>query len=348
MPLQKSTVLRGLIWAAALPLLLSCRNDDAIEEPPKSFKGFSAPAHFPPPVYNFENNPVTEAGFELGRKLFYDKRLSVDGTVSCGSCHAQVHGFADHNTPLSFGVGGNAGRRNTPGLANLAWTPAFMWDGGINHIEVMPIAPLTDPTEMAHDLADLLAYLQTETEYPEAFENAFGNDEINTQNLLRALTQFQGSLVSASSKYDRWLQGDIGLSANEAEGLAIFEAKCASCHSAPLFTDFSYRNNGLDSVFSDKGRKEITLDPADEGAFRVPSLRNVALTAPYMHDGRFRNLQQVLDHYESGVTDSPTLEPSLSGGIPLNDNEKDRLIDFLNTLSDFDFISNHRFSEPLE
>lgn len=338
--------LRWLIAAAVFPLLISCRGDDAHEEPPKSFEGFSAPAHFPAPVYGFENNPVTEAGFELGKKLFYDKRLSADGTVSCGTCHAQVHGFADHNIPLSFGIEGRRGMRNTPGLANLAWTPAFMWDGGINHIEVIPIAPLTDSTEMGHDLAALISFLQTQTEYPEDFEKAFGSSEIDTRNLLLALTQFQSCLISAGSKYDQWLTGRTNLTTAENEGREIFESKCASCHSGVLLTDFSYRNNGLDSIFTDEGRMRITLNPEDAGTFRVPSLRNVALTSPYMHDGRFRNLMQVLDHYDSGVKQSATLDPSLSGGIPLEDHEKERLIDFLRTLSDYDFISNHRFSEP--
>lgn len=332
----------------ATGLLLSSCAPDMQEAPTEPFVGFVVPAHFPPPVYSFDGNPVTEAGFELGRKLFYDKRLSVDGTVSCGTCHAQVHGFADHNIPLSFGVEGRMGKRNTPGLANLAWIPAFMWDGGINHIEVMPIAPITDHAEMAHDLSRLITYLQSATEYPEAFQKAFGQSTINTQNLLRAIAQFQGSMVSYRSKYDKWLRGELSLTANEEAGRLIFEAKCSSCHPGPLFTDFTYRNNGLDSTFTDQGRMRITLDPQDEGSFRVPSLRNVALTGPYMHDGRFRNLRQVLDHYDHGIVQSPTLDLELLQGITLSTDEQDLLIDFLHTLSDFDFISDHRFSEPKE
>lgn len=334
-----------LIIGLGALILTSCE-PDVQDAPTKPFKGFVAPAHFPAPVYTFENNPVTESGFELGRKLFYDPRLSVDGTISCGSCHAQVHGFADHNIPLSFGVEGRMGTRNTPGLANMAWTPAFMWDGGVNHIEVMPIAPISEHAEMANNLSDLIAYLQAETEYPAVFEKTFGSSQINSQNLLRAIAQFQGSMVSASSKYDQWITGSIDLTPEEHHGREIFEAKCATCHSGPLFTDFSYRNNGLDSAFADKGRMRITLNPADEGAFRVPSLRNVALTAPYMHDGRYRSLLAVLDHYDNGVVQSSTLDPLLSGGIPITEDEKARLSDFLKTLSDYEFISDHRFSEP--
>lgn len=345
MDYQYTNTCRSILCGMCLIFLVAC-SAESPDTPSEPYVGFEAPDHFPAPVYDFEHNPVTEAGFELGRKLFYDTRLSIDGTISCGSCHAQVHGFADHNIPLSFGVEGRMGTRNTPGLANMAWVPAFMWDGGVNHIEVMPIAPITEHAEMANHLSDLISYLQQETEYPAAFEAAFGSDQINSQNLLRAITQFQGSLISARSKYDKWITGSIDLNAEEHEGREIFEAKCTSCHSGILFTDFSYRNNGLDSTFADEGRMRITLNPEDEGTFRVPSLRNVALTAPYMHDGRFRSLRQVLDHYTHRVVHSPTLDPTLVEGIPLSDAEQDRLIDFLQTLSDFDFISDHRFSEP--
>lgn len=327
-------------------LFISCRNEEP--EPQESFRIFEVPSHFPEPVYDFSENPITKEGFELGRKLFYDERLSRGQQVSCGSCHAQVHAFADHALPLSFGVDGKEGMRNSPGLYNLAWTKEFMWDGGITHIEVMPLAPLTDSAEMDMDLAELLSFLQEETEYPEDFNRAFGTPEVTSKRLLQALTQFQGAIVSDGSRYDKYLQGNYEMTSAQERGMEVFDAKCASCHSGVLQTDFSYRNNGLDAAFDDLGRGRITLNPDDYGKFRVPSLRNVALTNPYMHDGRFMTLEQVLDHYSSGVVSSPTLDPSLEGGIPLSDQEKNDLLEFLYTLSDFELLGDSRFSEPRE
>lgn len=339
--------MRFTLATLMVALLISCQ-DDKQEPPEAEFSAYEVPAHFPDPVYNFDGNPITEKGFELGRKLFYDKRLSRGQQVSCGSCHAQVHAFADHALPLSIGVDGKEGRRNSPGLYNLAWTEAFMWDGGINHIEVMPIAPITDSVEMDIPLSDLVEYLQTETEYPEAFNAAFGSTEITSARLLKALTQFQGSIVSDGSRYDKYLQGQYSMTVEQERGLALFEANCAGCHAGVLQTDFSYRNNGLDAYFTDLGRGRITQNPDDDGKFRVPSLRNVALTNPYMHDGRFFTLEQVLDHYSEGIVESPGLDPVLANGIPLTEDEKEDIIEFLYTLSDFELLGDLRFSEPLE
>jgi cytochrome c peroxidase len=305
-----------------------------------------APAHFPPPVYDFANNPLTKEGFELGRKIFYDTRLSRDGTISCGTCHAQPHAFADHGTAVSLGVENRPGLRNAPPTVNLAWMPHFMWDGGINHIEVMPLAPFTDPLEMDMTMPEIMEFVKNDPGYKAMFRKAFGTSEINSQKLLHALAQFQGSIVSYRSKYDQYLLGKAVLSANETKGLALFNAHCASCHSGVLLTDFSFRNNGLDTAFADEGRARITLNPSDLGKFKVPSLRNVALTNPYMHDGRFATLAQVLDHYSEGIQQSPTLDPLLAAGIPLSDDEKNALLAFLNTLTDWELLRELRFSEP--
>lgn len=337
--------MRFALTLLLVTLLVSCQNDK--QEPHiTEFSVFEVPVHFPDLVYQFDTNPISEEGFELGRKLFYDSRLSRGSQVSCGSCHAQVHAFADHSTPLSFGVDGKQGSRNAPGIYNLAWTPAFMWDGGINHLEVMPIAPITDSAEMDMPLTELLSYLQEATEYPELFESAFGEAEISSANLLKALAQFQGAIVSDDSRYDQYIRGEYLLTEEQKRGMDLFEAKCSSCHAGVLQTDFSYRNNGLDSIFGDAGRGRITLDANDYGKFRVPSLRNVALTNPYMHDGRFFTLAQVLDHYGDGIVESNTLDPTLANGIPLAENEKEDIINFLYTLSDFELLSDLRFSEP--
>lgn len=336
-----------LLCVGALLLVSACVKDN-VDEPEPKFQGFVVPPHFPEPVYSFEENEISQAGFDLGRKLFYDARLSRGEEISCGSCHAQVHAFSDHGLPISFGVEGREGVRNAPSISNLAWYPNFMWDGGINHIEVMPIAPLTAHAEMDMDLAELETYLANETEYPRYFESAFGDTAITSTRLLKALAQFQGSMVSSQSKYDKYLLGEASLNELQTQGMVLFQDNCASCHSGVLFTDFSFKNNGLDSVFTDQGRATITLDPEDLGKFRVPSLRNVRLTNPYMHDGRFVTLNQVVAHYANNVVSSNTLDPSLEGGIELSESEQEAIVEFLETLSDFEFISDLRFSEPIE
>jgi len=309
-------------------------------------RSLEVPAHFPEPFYDFRENPLTEEGFELGRRLFYDERLSRGAQVSCGTCHSQPRAFSDPRGPVSFGVDGKKGQRNAPGLFNLAWEPEFMWDGGITHIELTSISPLTDSAEMDFPVRELLAFLDEETEYPEAFDRVFGSPEITLERFLKALSQFQGSMISADSPYDRYMSGDRHLTNDEVEGMKLFEEKCGSCHAGHLQSDFSYRNNGLDKAIGDYGRGRITLREKDFGKFRVPSLRNAVFTAPYMHDGRFKTLRDVLDHYSEGIQNSPTLDTLLANGIPLSKKEKDLLLKFLHTLSDSTLISDERFADP--
>lgn len=325
-------------------LFFGCKKEKEPEE--VAVFEFRSPAHFPPVIYNFRNNPLTARGFALGRKLFYDPRLSLDGTVSCGSCHAQVHAFADHGMAKSTGINGLTGTRNAPALANLAWYPTFMWDGGINHLEIMPLAPLTDSLEMGETLPRLIEKLQEDREYPALFSKVFGAEKITDQQLFYALAQFTGMMVSADAKYDRYVNGAAAFTETEEAGLVLFRSHCNSCHTAPLFTDFSFRNNGLDTVFKDPGRSRITGQESDKGKFRVPSLRNVTLTYPYMHDGRFYTLGQVLDHYTTGIRHSATMDPSLQKGIALTPEEKQQLLAFLSTLTDYTYLSDKRFSTP--
>lgn len=327
---------------AVVTALHSCKKD----APEPASLQFTKAAYFPDPVYTFQNNNLYEARFQLGRKIFYDPVLSSDSTVSCATCHEQAHAFAGHGTAFSTGVNGQAGVRNSPSITNLAWFPAFMWDGGINHIEVMPIAPITNPVEMNQSIAGVLAKLNQSAAYKAEFLHAYNVQEINSQSLLRALAQFIGTIVSDRSKYDDMRKGTATFTSQEQAGYSLYQANCSSCHTEPLFTDFSYRNNGLDSVFTDQGRELITLSPSDAGKFKVPGLRNVELTYPYMHDGRFYSLNDVLDHYSSHVLSSSTLDVSLAGGIPLNDQEKSALIAFLKTLTDHQLTIDQRFSEP--
>jgi cytochrome c peroxidase len=329
----------------------ACQSTSSPEIIPESYQ-VTVPANFPPLHYTFDQNPVSKEGFELGRMLFYDTRLSKDGTVSCGSCHRQLFAFADHTHDLSHGVDGKLGKRNTPALFNLAWQREFFWDGGANHLEISPLNALTDPAEMGETLENVIAKLNALPEYREQFKAVFGKEAIDSQPFFRALAQFTGSLVSASSRYDQYKRGEnqVAFTEQEREGLQLFTLHCAPCHATDLFTDQSYRNNGLNTQFKDLGRETITSDLQDRGKFRVPSLRNIALTAPYMHDGRFKTLEQVLTHYSSGVKDSPTLDPQLKKdgqlGISLSGEEKNKLLAFLHTLTDPAFCADPRFKDP--
>jgi cytochrome c peroxidase len=305
------------------------------------------PNYFPAPEYNFAENPRTKEGFLLGKKLFYDPILSIDNTISCGSCHQQFVAFAHSDHKLSHGINNLLGERNSPALYNLIWQKEFFWDGGSKHIEVQPIGPITNPVEMAETLENVISKLRKNAEYRSLFKAAFNSDSITSQQMLKAMVQFMGSFISASSRYDKYLQDPSGfpLTSDEKNGLTIFEQKCSNCHVPPLFTDNSYRNNGLDETFKDSGRFRITNINSDIGKFKVPSLRNVELTYPYMHDGRFETLDQVLNHYSKGVKASGTLDVSLNNGIALTPAEKSQLIAFLKTLTDRDFIKDERFKE---
>jgi len=309
---------------------------------------FSTPAGFPAPQYTFTGNPLTQEGFELGRKLFYDGRLSKDGNFPCASCHQQFAAFATYDHPLSHGFNNQFTFRNAPGLFNLAWNKEMHWDGGITNIEVQPLAPLTAPNEMAENVNNVISKLQQDDTYKKMFRAAFGSDTINSQRMLLAITQFVNSLVSANSKYDKVKQGMAGFTQTEQNGYALFQSKCTGCHPEPLFTDHSFRNTGIpvDPYINDFGRMRITNKKEDSLKFKVPSLRNLALTFPYGHDGRFSSITSVLDHYSTGVQNSATLDPLLKNKIPLTNAEKFYVLEFLKTLTDSTFINDSRFAQP--
>ncbi|MBA4285966.1 MAG: cytochrome-c peroxidase [Xanthomonadaceae bacterium] len=308
---------------------------------------FTVPDGWPQPVYDFRDNPITAAGFALGRELFYDPRLSRDGSIACASCHQQFAAFAHYDHPVSHGIGNRNGSRNAPGLYNLAWLPQLMWDGSAHNLEVQPLGPIANPVEMDARLPDLLDRLRADPHYRQRFEAAFGTPDIDSQRMLRALAQFTGTLLSADSRYDRYLRGDTdALAATEQAGLAAFRRHCSACHAEPLFSDFSYRDNGLDALPRDAGRATVTARDDDRGRFRVPSLRNIGLSPPYMHDGRFDTLAQVVDHYRSGVAASERVDPVLRGGLPISDAERSALLAFLNTLDDPAFTHDVRFADP--
>ncbi len=301
-----------------------------------------------PPTNIFANNPLTEEGFQLGRKLFYDGRLSKDGNFACASCHQQFAAFATYDHDLSHGFHDQFTSRNAPPLFNLAWKKLYHWDGGINHIEVQALSPMTAPNEMAENVDSVLVKLRKDTSYVRMVKSAFGSTTINSQKMLKALAQFVGSMVSADSKYDKVKRGEDEFNSVEAHGYDLFKANCANCHKEPLFTDNSFRNNGLslNNYLKDYGRMIITGDPADSLKFIVPSLRNVSVTFPYMHDGRLYSLYKVVDHYRKGIQLSPTLDSSLRKPINMTDADRDALVYFLHTLKDTSFLKEKRFAQP--
>jgi cytochrome c peroxidase len=294
---------------------------------------FVSPPHFPKPTYSIEGNPPTSAGFKLGRKLFYESRLSADNTISCGSCHNQFAAFTHHGHDLSHGIYDRLGKRNAPPIMNLAWNKYFMWDGGVLDLDLQPIIPITDSNEMNESLSCVLDKLKADKEYPQLFKEAFGSTEINTEKLMKALSQFMVMLVSANAKYDSVKrQSGVVFTAEEKAGEVIFIQTCSSCHVPPLFTSDKFATNGILSQQEvDNGRFDITLDENDKGKFKIPSLRNVMLTAPYMHDGRFREIDDVLLHYKKKYN--------------MSDSSIHYLKSFLHSLTDQDFINDVRFSE---
>lgn len=340
------TILIALVLFAGAFVINACKKTG--DGPQLHPLQFEVPAGWPAPTYAFGGNPLTEEGFTLGRKLFYDGRLSKDGNFPCGSCHMQVVAFATFGHPLSHGFNNSHTLRNAPGLFNLNWLSELHWDGGINHIEVQPLAPLTSPIEMAEDVENVLNKLRQDAEYKRMFKAAFGDENITSQKMLLAITQFVGSMVSANSKYDKVKRGEASFTVEENAGYTIFKNKCAGCHTEPLFTDNSYRNTGIpvDPALNDYGRMRITGKSEDSLKFRVPSLRNVYATFPYGHDGRFYAVQNMLDHYMDGVVDGPNVDQLVKNRIPLTNVEQFYLKEFLRTLTDSTFLENTRFAPP--
>ncbi|GFD78523.1 cytochrome-c peroxidase [Tenacibaculum sp. KUL118] len=315
---------------------------------------FEQPSNFPEPHYNLSSNPITEKGFELGKKLFYEGKLSSDGVVSCAFCHQQKFAFTHHGHQLSHGVEDRVGTRNTPPIQNMAFQKQFSWDGAAFHLDIFPIIPITNPVEMDETVTNILEKLQQDAAYRKLFSQAFEDGEINADNTFKAMSQFMLMMVSANSKYDKYVRVEKGgeFSEQEKKGLELFKSKCASCHTSDLFTDDAFRNNGLpiNPEINDLGRMTVTLLEEDKYKFKVPSLRNIELTAPYMHDGRFGSLKSVLNFYATGVQETQNLDPILKNengtiGIALNEQEKENIIAFLKTLTDEEFITDKRFAE---
>ena len=333
-----------------LPLMWSCSKDEVYVDVPLEF---TVPSNFPPLAYNIAQNPPTQKGFELGKKIFYDGRLSSDGTISCGFCHIQQNAFTHHGHTVSHGVNNMAGTRNSPPIQNLAYQTQFMWDGAADNLDFLPVIPLLSAIEMNGNLTSIMAMFKADVTYSKLFKEAFANGQINSENMLKALSQFMVMVTSSNSRFDKYRRNEIGgtLTSDEIAGYTIFNSKCASCHATDLFTDNSFRNNGLsiNPMVNDVGRYRLTELNQDYYKFKVPSLRNIEKTAPYMHDGRFGSLESVLNHYSNSVVNSETLDPILKQngilGIALSVNEKLQLIAFLKTLTDDQYLNDSRFSD---
>jgi cytochrome c peroxidase len=308
---------------------------------------FVVPAGFPQPELPADN-PLTEEGVELGGRLFGDRRLSARNTQSCASCHSEGSAFSDGRA-LSIGADGKPGTRNSMPLFNLAWSPSYAWDGSKPRLRDQAFAAITNEIEMHADPAKIVAVLGGDRRVSADFAAAFGTPEVTAQRIGLALEQFMLTLVAADSKFDRSRRGAAQLTEEEQQGFALFAteydpvrgkrgADCFHCHGGTLFTDFSFRSNGLDLASVDAGRAVVTGKPTDAGRFKTPSLRNVAVTAPYMHDGRIGTLEEVVAHYDHGVRRAANLDPNLAkhpdAGLQLTSEEQKALLAFLRTLTD--------------
>ncbi len=309
---------------------------------------FPIPAGWPAPVYNFDSNRLTVEGVTLGRKLFYDSKLSIDGSVSCAGCHQQYAAFTTYDHDFSHGINFKHGTRNAPTLANLAWSTSFMWDGGITNLEQVTIAHITSPTDMGESINGVIKKLQVDPRYADMFKAAYGDENVTSERMTKAISQFELTLVSNNSRYDKMKRGETSYNVAESSGYDIFKAKCITCHTEPFFTNGSFRNIGLaiDNNIKDFGRMSVTRNAVDSLKFKVPSLRNVEWTIPYGHDGRFNSFDILMEHYRSKVIDGPTTDPLVKNKIPLSNFEIGQLKSFLYTLSDTSFLNNKRFSAP--
>jgi len=352
---------KGMVILAILSML-SCKKDSMGSpdtEVPLHPVSLAVPANFPQPIPDAYNT-LTEEGIALGRKLFYDKRLSASNTLSCASCHHQELAFSDGLALSNIGESRKDLHRHAPALINLAWMQnGFFWDGGSTNLESQAFAPLASEDEMHQNLYELEAELKAVPEYVAQFKKVFGRD-INSADIVKAIAQFERTFISGNSRYDRYSRKETGatLSPDELKGLMLVNKHCKGCHAGELFTDDDYHNNGIDGDFSNdaleglyKGRYRITYKPADLGKYKTPTLRNVMLTAPYMHDGRFATIGDVLTHYAGHVQVSPTTDALLyqdggKPGIPLTADEKMAIITFLKSLTDESFISNTKLSNP--
>ena len=346
-----------MVWAVATAMFAACSSDnggvnppDESECPPATPLTIQVPAYFPE-MPQPKGNPLTEEGVALGRLLFYDPILSGDSTQACGTCHVQVYGFADFRR-VSEGIHGDKGQRNAPGIVNPGWVGETFWDGRAAGLEAQAKEPVPNPIEMHLAWPEAIERLERHADYPDLFCAAFGDSRITVDRVVRAIAQFERTFVSFNTKYDRVRRGEAAFTPEEEAGRRIFNTEigdCFHCHAEPLFTTSTFHNTGLDSVVDDRGRYDVTGNPADMGKFKAPSLRNIFDSVPYMHDGRFTDLHEVIGHYNHGFHDGPNVDPLIRARLsrrPMRPGEIDTLITYLETLTDPDYLTNPALSNP--
>lgn len=357
----------SLLSLAFVFFIFSCEKDEPepADEDPGDEKEYDptpydleTPRGFPP-LPEPTDNPLTEEGIELGRMLFHDPILSKDSTQSCESCHNQDFAFTDSGNRFSEGVDGSIGERTSQPIVNIAWSDRFFWDGRAETLEEQVRDPIINPIEMKLPSMDVAVdRLERHDDYPDMIFEAFGDEEVKEEHILKSIAQFMRIIISSDSPFDRWRRGEGQISEAAQRGFNLFNAEigeggdCFHCHGTALFTDHQFRNNALDSVFDDPGLAGVTGDESDMGLFKTPTLRNVAVSGPYMHDGRFETLEEVMEHYNSGGVESPTVDPFMKGtgrgGLNLTEREKQDIIAFLESLTDTTFLNEEKFSDPFE
>ncbi len=381
--MKTTTYYTLLLLAVLASTFAGCKKDDEDDDKkdpnplgwvynPTPYSGATIPRNFPAPTYVANNNPLTEEGVLLGRMLFYDPILSGDSTLACAGCHKQEDAFTDTRT-FSIGIDGIAGKRQSMPLFNLMYSSKFFWDGRAADLQEQTLMPVEDPVEMHETWPNNIAKLQAHPDYPKRFYEAFGVEpaDLTKEHAAKAMEQFLLTLISGNSRWDKAIRGLDELTPQEVRGYELFIAQdggdCFHCHgdgaANQVFQELNgvrqFRNNGLDAPataqgFDDYGLGEFTGNVNDYGKFKVPSLRNLRYTAPYMHDGRFATLEEVVEHYSTGVKaaspniDAGGMEFAAQGGVQLTAQEKSDLVAFLLTLSDEEFVTDPRYSNPFE
>ena len=334
--------LRLVIFILSVGVFSGCKKDAPVNSQiePKPYK-LAIPEGFPLPEIP-DDNPLTTEKIALGKRLFNDPILSRDSTISCGSCHFQEFSFSD-GKQFSTGINNQQVNRNAPALTNMVYEKSLFRDGGAPTLELQILAPLDNPLEMDLPIFKVTERLQQDEEYVSLFKAVFGS-EPNAFGITRAISAYERTLISGNSRYDQYtFQGnDNALTKSEIRGMELFfsdSLNCSSCHSGFNFTSNSFENNGIYLNYTDKGRGRITLKNSDNGKFKIPSIRNINVTAPYMHDGSFVTLNEVIDHYANGGKNHVNQSQKIKGFV-ISEQEKQDLINFLGSLTDYEFLTN--------
>jgi cytochrome c peroxidase len=334
-----------LLWSNLLLFLGIASCGPAVSDSPKDLPvRLRVPQGFPSLDFPPDNQP-TQARIELGRRLFYHTDLSMDGKTHCGTCHVQSCAFTDGQA-VARGAHGQSGKRNTPTLANLAWSPYLMTEGGVPSLELQALAPLHEPTEMGVNMMVAVAKINTNEELRQLNRLAYGRDSLDPYTITRALAAFQRTMISGDSKYDQYKAGITALSQSEQRGMELFfcsRLHCSECHSEPFFTDYGFYNIGLYQHYEDPGLERKTHLKSDSGKFKTPTLRNIAVTGPYMHDGSINTLEEVIAFYDTGSRPHASRDQRIDE-LHLSEQEKTDLLSFLETLTDWNFLQQKTLS----